>query len=558
MKPLYKGILSNVLFALSAVILLTPSAHAQLMEKKETFTRTDTLRGMLTPLRTCYDINYYHLKVKIDIDNKFISGSNEFNFTADADFTKLQFDLFSNLKIEKVVYKGTELPFEKELNAVYVTFPKTIKKGTKDKFEVYYSGNPVTARTPPWDGGFVFTKDKSGNPWVSVACQGFGASSWWPTKEHQSDKPDSVLISISVPKDLQEVSNGRLRSVVNQPGGYKQYNWFVSTPINNYNVTFYIGKYAHWTDNYQGENGNLSLDYWALKEDSLTAKTHWDTDVKRMLKSFEHWFGPYPFYKDGYKLVQSPYLGMEHQSAVAYGNKFKQGYLGTDLSDSGWGLKFDFIVVHESGHEWFGNNITSKDIADMWIHESFTNYSEALFTESYYGKQAATDYVVGIRKKIENDIPVIGQYNVNKEGSGDMYYKGANMVHLIRQLIDNDEKFRSILRGLNKTFYHQTVTTAQIENYIATESGLKLNKVFDQYLRTTQVPVLSYHIKNGELSYRWTNTIDGFDMPVKVSLKPGSFDFIKPVKEWKTIKIREIDETTFKADPNFYVKLKKE
>lgn len=558
MKPFYKGILSNMLFALSAVILLTPSAHAQLMEKKETFTRADTLRGMLTPLRTCYDINYYHLKVKIDIDNKFTSGSNEFNFTADADFKKLQFDLFSNLKIEKVVYKGAELPFEKELNAVYVTFPKTIKKGTQDKFEVYYSGNPVIAHHAPWDGGFLFTKDKSGNPWVSVACQGFGASSWWPTKDHQSDEPDSVLISISVPKDLQEVSNGRLRSVVNQPDGYKQYNWFAGNPINNYNVTFYIGKYAHWTDNYQGENGNLSLDYWALKEDSLAAKTHWDADVKRMLKSFEHWFGPYPFYKDGYKLVQAPYLGMEHQSAVAYGNQFKQGYLGNDLSESGWGLKFDFIVVHESGHEWFGNNITSKDIADMWIHESFTNYSEALFIESYYGKQAATDYVVGIRKKIQNDIPIIGPYNVNKEGSGDMYYKGANMVHMIRQLINNDEKFRSILRGLNKTFYHKTVTTAQIENYIAKESGLKLNKVFDQYLRTIQVPVLSYHIKNDELSYRWTNTIDGFDMPVKMSLKPGSFDFIKPTQEWKTIKIKDIDETNFKVDSNFYVKLKKE
>ena len=532
-------------------------ANAQLLQGKHTFSRADTLRGMLTPLRTCYDINYYHLDVKVDIGSKSISGSNEFNFTATTDFKQLQFDLFSNLTIEKVVYKNQELPFKREFNAVFVTFPATIKKGAKDKFEVFYSGSPVIARKPPWDGGFIFSKDEDGDPWVSVACQGFGASSWWPTKEHQSDEVDSVLISISVPKDLQEVSNGRLRSVVDKPDGYKQYNWFVANPINNYNITFYIGKYAHWTDLYKGEDGDLTLDYWSLKADSAKARPHWDADVKPMLKAFEHWFGPYPFYKDGYKLVQAPHLGMEHQSAVAYGNQFKMGYLGSDLSGSGWGLKFDFITVHESGHEWFGNNITSKDIADMWIHESFTNYSESLMVESLYGKEASTAYVVGIRHKIQNDVPIIGVYNVNHEGSGDMYYKGANMLHTIRQLIQDDEKFRQILRGLNKTFYHQTVTTAQVENYISKESGLKLSKVFDQYLRTIQVPVLSYKIKDGKLTYRWTNVVEGFNMPVKVSLKPGTFSFIYPTTTSKTIAVQSgIDESSFKADPNFYILLK--
>jgi len=552
--------MNKILLTINALLLLTTIANAQLLQGKQEFTRADTLRGTLSPERTCYDLNYYHLDVKIDIENKSISGSNEFNFTATKDFSLLQFDLFSNLKVEKVVYKGQELPFKREFNAVFVTFPAAIKKGKKDKFTVFYSGNPVIARKPPWDGGFIFTKDKAGNPWVSVACQGFGASSWWPTKDHQSDEVDSVLISISVPKDLQEVSNGRLRSTVDQPDGYKQYNWFVSNPINNYNITFYIGKYAHWTDTYQGENGKLTLDFWSLATDSTQAKPHWDADVKPMLKSFEHWFGPYPFYKDGYKLVQAPHLGMEHQSAVAYGNEFKMGYLGRDLSHSGWGMKFDFITVHESGHEWFGNNITSKDIADMWIHESFTNYSEALFTESTQGKAASTAYVIGIRENISNDIPIIGHYNVNNEGSGDMYYKGANMIHTIRQLIDNDEKFRSILRGLNKTFYHQTVTTAQIENYITQQSGLKLNKIFDQYLRTIKVPVLSYHIKGNQLYYRWTNTVDGFDMPVKVSLtNAGQYTIIKPATAWKSININpDITEKIVKADPNFYIEVKKE
>nr|WP_322973759.1 M1 family metallopeptidase [Pedobacter sp. MR2016-24] len=552
--------MNKITLSIFAFLLFTTIANAQLLQGKQEFTRADTLRGMLSPERTCYDLNYYHLDVKIDIENKSISGSNEFNFTATKDFILLQFDLFNNLNVEKVVYNGQELPFKREFNAVFVTFPGTVKKGKKDKFKVFYSGNPVIARKPPWDGGFIFTRDTAGNPWVSVACQGFGASSWWPTKDHQSDEVDSVLISISVPKDLQEVSNGRLRSTVDQPDGYKQYNWFVSNPINNYNITFYIGKYAHWTDTYKGENGNLTLDYWSLATDSAQAKPHWDADVKPMLKSFEHWFGPYPFYKDGYKLVQAPHLGMEHQSAVAYGNEFKMGYLGRDLSHSGWGMKFDFITVHESGHEWFGNNITSKDIADMWIHESFTNYSEALFTESTQGKAAAAAYVVGIRENISNDIPIIGHYNVNNEGSGDMYYKGANMIHTIRQLIDNDEKFRNILRGLNKTFYHQTVTTAQIENYIAQQSGLKLNKVFDQYLRTIKIPVLSYHIKGNQLYYRWTNTINGFDMPVKVSLTDtGKYTIIKPATEWKSISINpSITEKIVKADPNFYIEVKKD
>ena len=547
--------IKRILLTLPAFLLITLSATAQLMQPKPAhFSRADSLRGTLTPLRTCYDINYYHLSVKVDVDQRFISGSNEFAFTAVQDFQKLQFDLFENLKVEKVVYNDESLPFTREFNAVFVTFPQTIKKGAKDKFTVHYSGNPIVAKKAPWDGGFVFAKDSAGKPWVTVACQGLGASSWWPNKDHQSDEVDSVLISISVPKGLKEVSNGRLRSVVEQADGYTQFNWFVGNPINNYNITFYIGDYAHWTDEFDGENGKLDLDFWALKADSAKARPHWDADVKPMLKSFEHWFGPYAFYQDGYKLVHAPHLGMEHQSAVAYGNKFKKGYAGTDLSGSGWGMNFDFITIHESGHEWFGNNITAKDIADMWIHESFTNYSEALFVESQSGKAAGAEYVIGVRKNILNDIPIIGHYGVNKEGSGDMYYKGANMIHTIRQLINNDDKFRRILRGMNKTFYHQTVTTVQVEQYLAKQSGLKLDKVFDQYLRHTEIPVLEYKINRGKLSYRWTNMVKDFNMPVKVTLAKDKYSFIKPTAKWKTAKVdATLAADEFKVDPNFYV-----
>ena len=548
-------------FAYLIVLLFCSSADAQLLTGRQSFTRADSLRGQLTVFRTCYDLNYYHLDVKINIEDKSISGSNEFRFTATQNFKVLQFDLFANLEVSKVVYQDKELAYKKEFNAVFVTFPSEIRKGAQQSFTVFYSGKPVVAKNPPWDGGLIFKKDKSGNPWVSVACQGFGASSWWPTKDHQSDEVDSMLISISVPKGLDEISNGRLRSVVDQSDGYRQYNWFVSNPINNYNVTFYIGKYAHWKDTFAGEKGKLSIDYWSLAEDSTKARPHWDADVKRMLKSFEHWFGPYPFYEDGYKLVQAPHLGMEHQSAVAYGNNFKQGYLGRDYSRSAanWGLKFDYLTIHESGHEWFGNNITAKDIADMWIHEAFTSYSEVLFLTTYYGKQAGADYVISSRKIIGNDSPIIGSYSVNTEGSGDMYYKGANIIHTIRALMNNDEKFRLMLRGMNKKFYHQTVTTQEIEQYIRKATGLKLSGFFDQYLRKTAIPVLEYRIDApGKLSYRWKTDVAKFDMPVKVTLKPGTYAFIYPTNEWKSIKIAaDVTNQTFAVDPDFYVDSKK-
>ena len=549
MKRIYLLIFAPFLFS---------SSQAQLTVPKASYTKADTLRGLLTPLRTCYDINYYHLDVKIDLEDKSVSGSNKFSFTATQDFTKLQFDLFENLKIDKILYKNTELPYTRAFGAVFITFPKTIKKGSKDNFTVFYHGNPTIARNPPWDGGFIFKKDKSGNPFVSVACQGLGASVWWPNKDHQSDEVDSMLISISIPKDLDGVSNGRLRSVVDLPNGNRQHNWFVANPINNYTVSFYIGKYAHWTDTYMGENGPLTLDFWALQEDSAKARPHWDADVKPMMKAFEHWFGPYPWYKDGYKLVQAPHLGMEHQSAVAYGNQFKKGYLGRDLSGTGHGLKWDFITIHETGHEWFANNITTKDIADMWVHEGFTTYSEVLFTEFTQGKKAGNEYAIGLRRGIGNRSPIIGPYNVNKEGDGDMYPKGANLIHTIRQLIDDDEKFRQILRGLNKEFYHQTTTSAQVENYIAKQSGLKLDKVFDQYLRYSKIPVLEYHIKNGVLNYRWLTDVKGFDMPVKVTLKTGNFSLIYPTNHWKNTKIdASVSTDNFKTEPNFYVNTKK-
>jgi aminopeptidase N len=366
------------------------------------------------------------------------------------------------------------------------------------------------------------------------------------------DEVDSMAISVKVPKELMEVSNGTLLKI-EEDTDTKTYHWYVENPINNYGVNVNIGDYVHFGETYQGEQGPLKMDYYVLRNNLEKAKEQFK-DAPKMMKAFEHWFGPYPFYEDGYKLVEVPYLGMEHQSSVTYGNQYKNGYLGRDLSGTGWGLKFDFIIIHESGHEWFANNITDKDTADMWIHESFTAYSENLFLDYYYGKEASTAYVIGTRKNIENQKPIIGPYNVNKTG-GDIYYKGANVLHTIRQLVDDYEKWRAILRGLNKTFYHQTVTTQQIENYIAEQMGKNLDVFFDQYLRTTKIPVLEYAIEGKTVRFRYTQVLEGFDMPLRISVN-GTEKWIHPTTEWKTETFKD-PVGKVSPDNNFYVEYRK-
>lgn len=529
-------------------------SHAQLLKKKGLFSRADTLRGMLTPLRTCYDVNYYHLDINLNINEKQIKGSTLFKFSATEDFQRLQFDLFQNLQIEKVVYQDQLLPFTREFNAVFLNFRDTIKKGSKHEFRVYYSGEPLIARNAPWDGGFVFSKDSNGRPWVTVASQGPGASSWWPNKDHPSDEPDSMLISVTVPPGLMNVSNGTLRSVDKLENGNATYNWFVSYPINNYGVTLNIADYAHFSDTFDGLSGKLRLDYYVLKESLDKAIPHFTAEVPPMLKAFEHWFGPYPFYRDGYKLIETPYLGLENQTAIAYGNKYQKGYNGSDWSGTGLGLSWDYLIVHESGHEWFGNNITSKDVADLWIHESFTMYSEGLYVEFKAGKTAGAKYIKGLRKNIKNDSPVIGPYHVNKEGSGDMYFKGANILHTVRQVINNDVKWLKILRGLNQTFGLKTTTTEDIVGYISEISGKDLRKIFDQYLRYSEIPVLEIkETGKNTVQYRWKADVEDFKMPVRVKLnKSTKWIMLQVSSEWQTLKGSSITADT----DNFYIKEK--
>ena len=467
----------------------------------------------------------------------------------------MQIDLMTPLVMDSILQDGSTLKYERDGNAFFVLLLSPQQENSIHSITIYYHGKPQVAARPPWDGGLIWAKDKKGRPWISIACQGLGASVWYPCKDHQYDEPDSASIHITAPDSLVAVANGRLKGRTVEPNGDVTFHWTVVSPINNYNIIPYIGHYINFKQSYAGQKGPLDVNYWVLDYNLPQAQTHLRNDVERTLKNLEYWFGPYPFYEDGYKIVDAPHLGMEHQSAIAYGNGYQNGYLGHDLSGSGWGLKWDFIVVHESAHEWFGNNITTKDLADMWVHESFANYAETLFTTSEYGKEAGNDYVIGTRKNIQNDVPIIGKYNVNEEGSGDMYYKGGNMIHMIRQIINDDEKFRQILRGLNKDFYHTTVTTAEIENYISKKSGIDFSKVFDQYLRTTRIPVLNYSVGRQKgttyLIYFWANCIEGFDMPVKVSIAPGKIRLAKATNKNSKAKTQKCCPSQQNRGPEF-------
>jgi aminopeptidase N len=538
---------------------------AQPLNKKQSFTRQDTLRGTITPERAWWDVMHYDVNVTPDYNARSIAGRTniEYKITADKHTDYMQIDLQQPLKVDTIFYDGKMYinypakPYYNEGNVWHIPLPKAAKNSIHT-IGIAYHGNPRIAVTPPWDGGWIFTKDRLGRPWMTVACQGLGASVWYPCKDHQSDEPDhGATLTITVPDTLVAVGNGRLKQKISNGNGTTAWTWEVKSPINNYAIIPYIGKYVTWHEDYAGEKGHLDLDYWVLDYDKEQAEKQF-AQVKDMMKCFEYWMGPYPFYEDGYKLVESSHLGMEHQSAVAYGNiskggKFMNGYLGSDLSRTGWGLKWDYIIVHESGHEWFANNVTSNDIADMWIHEGITDYSETLFVECQYGKNAANAYTQGLRGSIANDKPIIGPYGVNQEGSGDMYFKGNQIMHMVRQVINDDSLFRNILRSIGETFYHKTVDSKDIENYITRRSKKDLSKLFDQYLRTAQVPVFEYKLDGNKLSYHWTNCIPGFNMPVRVE---GTDTWLQPTTEWK--------ETTAPGnsdhlliDKNFYIAVKK-
>lgn len=527
------------------------------------FSLSDSLRGSLSSYRSCYDVYYYDLNVTIDDKNKeLINSYNDFYITSLEDFDNIQIDLFSNLEINSIVFNETKLNFKRKFNAVFIDFSEIIKKGENVKFRVNYDGKPRKAVNPPWDGGFSWDYDKNKNPWIGVSCQGLGASSWWPCKDHQSDEPDSMRITCTVRSPLKVVSNGKL---ISNKSGYdlklkskvNTSSWFVSYPINNYNVTLCAADYAHFSDYYLSNSDTLFLDYYVLTYNETKAKEHFK-QVKPMLECFEEYFGQYPFINDGFSLVETPYLGMEHQSAIAYGNNYLPGYNGNKNFIAG--LDFDYIIVHETGHEWWGNSITTNDIADMWIHEGFCTYSEVIYVECMYGYDTMLEYVNNQKRFVRNDKPIVGPYNVNKKGSNDMYQKGSLMLHTLRNLINDDELWFSIIKGISIDFKYKVLDGKDIIEYINRKVDFNLSLFFNQYLFNSKIPILEYKIqKEGReyvLLYRW-NAIKDFDM--KLLINDGEKNiWISPNSEWKEYTIGNVDIKNFSIrDDLFYVDTKK-
>jgi len=536
--------ISGIYFLVLLMAAVALPAHSQ------EFTRQDSLRGSITAERSWWDLSYYELSIEVNPSDSSFSGSNVIVYRVLEPKAVMQIDLQPPMMITRVVQNGTELQYKQDGNAWFIELKDPQKQGDIAKVQVEFEGKPKISKRPPWDGGVSWGTDQNGHPFIVTANQGDGASLWWPCKDHPYDEPDSMLISITVPDPLMNVSNGRLRKHEKHRNGTNTSHWFVSNPINAYGVNINVGDYVHFSDVYEGEKGKLDCDYWVLPYNEDKAREHFK-QAHLTLEAFEYWFGPYPFYEDGFKLVEVSYPGMEHQSSVTYGNGFENGYGGRDESRTGYGMRFDFIIIHESGHEWFANSITNWDQADMWIHESFIAYSESLFVEYFWGKEAGAAYCRGTRLNIRNDRPIIGYYDVNHMGSGDMYAKGANMLHTLRQIIDNDPLWREILRGLNEKFYHQTVKTEQVESYISEKSDLDLQAFFDQYLRDTRIPVLEYVLLDGEMRYRWGSCVRGFRMKLKVHLN-GEMHWIQPRQRWQSLSLDEAINTV-EIDKDFYV-----
>jgi len=479
------------------------------------FTRRDTLQGSLRPERTAFDVQRYDLNITINPDYRTVAGYNDITFKLIEKSARIQLDLFENMKVDSIIHNNKKLTYKRELDAVFIDLPADLTLNSEQKVRFYYSGKPLVAKRAPWDGGFVWKRDSNGQDFIGVAVQGTGASLWYPVKDHQTDEPDrGASVRVAVPNGLMNVSNGRFLGKEELKDGYTRWDWEVKSPINNYNIVINIADYVHIHDELDG----LDLDYYVLRENEAKARKHFE-EVKPMMNCFQEKFGAYPFIEDGFKLVETPYLGMEHQSAVAYGNKYMKGYLGNDMTGTGIGLLFDYITIHETGHEWFGNSITSKDIADMWIHESFTTYSESVFVECQFGYEKAMEYINGQKAMVSNQKPVVGQFGVNfKTGNSDMYYKGALMLNTIRHIINDDEKWWKLFRNYAETYRHQIIETNDVVEFFTKESKLNLAPVFDQYLNYKNLPELEFRTNKNTIEARWITNVTNFEMPIEFQI----------------------------------------
>lgn len=538
----------HLLYLLLLSLLITFEAKAQLLQPKANFSEKDSLRGSLRKERTSFNVLHYDIEIDMDIPRQFIHGRNTISFEVLKNTSRIQLDLYENMQLDSIRHNEQKLSFERKYDAIFIDFLELLETSSTEKIEVYFSGKPTAAKNAPWDGGFDFKKDRNGNDFIGVAVQGDGASLWFPNKDHLSDEPDQGAdIKITIPEHLVAVSNGRLVSVAAAEKNKQTWHWKVINPINNYNITLNIGDYVRIDETYTNGNHELDLVYYVLSYNEAKAKKHFQV-VHEMMDCFYEKIGPYPFVEDSFKLVETPYLGMEHQSAVAYGNKFLNGYLGNDLSGTGAGSDWDFIIIHESAHEWFGNSISVADIADLWIHEGFTTYAESIFIECRHGEDEASKYLYGIRRNIQNERPMIGAYGVNETGPGDIYYKGANMIHTLRNLVADDELWFQTLLKFTTEFKHKITHTEEVIAFFNRELGKNYSAFFEQYLYHKEIPVLQLRKKGKRIEARWKVFAKNFEMPVElVFIESENVYRINLTNDWiKTdLKVKDIEKVKF-------------
>ena len=533
--------------AVAGLMLLTTFGFAQAPQR--TPTAADILRGADGPYRANNDLLSYDLSIRVDPVKKYISGQNRIRFRMLKDDTRIQLDLFANLNVDKILLGSTELKYERQFGAVFVDFPQTLKKGSVYAVDFHYSGSPPeTGRF----GGIAFRKDASGHDWINTACQGIGASVWWPNKDQQRDEVESMRLSVAIPNGLVDVSNGQFVGKTDLGDGYTRWDWSIHYPINNYCVSLNIGNYTHFSDSVDGQK----LDFYCLPEDLEKARIQFP-QAKTMMKCFEKYFGEYPFQKDGYKLIQVPYSGMEHQSAVTYGNRFSNGYLERDWTGVGVSMKFDFIIIHESAHEWFGNSVTAADVCDEWIHEGWGTYAEAVYVEYMFGYEDALKYINGYKSRVRNQTPIITQCGVNATPPQDMYFKGALFLNTLRSVVDNDARWWKIVRDFYSQSKYRNIATVDVVEFFNRKTGMSLTPIFDQYLRHAGLPTLELRFQaDGTVSYRWQADEKAFAMPVRAG-KKGNWQLIRPTTEWQTMKSAWKKEEFEAATDLYYINVVK-
>ncbi len=545
--------MNKLLYLLASMAL----AHLALAQNNK-LSKYDVYKGKLNPMRSCYDVKFYDIQVKVIPNQKKLIGSNEIHFLAMNDFQKMQIDLDNRMRIDSVVFNQQLISFTRDSSIVIIDLSTKLKKNQHQQVKVYFSGIPIEAKKAPWDGGFVWKKDSLGRDWVGVACESIGASVWLPSKDHWSDEPDSMRMNLIVPSDLVGVSNGKFSGKKDLHDGYTQYTWQVSYPINLYGITINIGKYEWINDTYHSRTEEkrdaLNLSYYVLDYHVAIANKHFK-QVHTMLSCYERFFGLYPFWNDGYKLVEAPYWGMEHQSCVAYGHDFSNNR-----------YDFDFIIIHESAHEWFANSITADDPAEMWIHESFTTYAEALYVECMQGKKVYVQYLKDQKPEIKNKFPIIGERDVYFHGrtDNDVYYKGSWVIHTMRHVIDDDAAFFSLLKKFYQTHQYKIINTDKIIRFFNNNTNRKWDAFFEQYLKQPELPLLEYKIDKGNdgkliVRYRWSSkTVKGFEMPIKVTMTKDKWETVTPMKSWQLIDLNFFDEMDFNIQTDhFLIKTKR-